>query len=784
MFDQAIASVRRGAHWAAAALAPFAQSPRLRAAIRRVATLLHPTRESPTAASRRPRRRRFVLEGALIVVPALLLAGVGFWSLRKDRALARAEAADRAQQAAVDLAKRLTEALVIPLESIPVDDRFGTTAGRANADPVWQCARLDPPRVAFLVDNAARLRFPLPVQTWPFPRTLDLSELPPVRRPVWQAAQAALFAEADPAAAVTAFQAFLAETPPVAFAAQAAYTLGVLYARQGKTDRARPWFETVVREYPEATGEAGGRLRVWAELQLLQHGTNTAGAALQRAAWLRDVCAEAVLRPSPLSRSLLTQATALADGAEQAATITPWLEVWDAHEFARRWSAVWRLELAPEASDSSGWPVFAWLALRSGQRWLVTRATAPDAPADSSIGNAHWIVAVSRTDAERLVERLVDTLPNRGYLDFRIRVADATLREPAGAGEALVLHETAAPGNAPPLISVGAFLTDPQALYARQRTRTRVFGSLIVLAVLAVLAGFVTAWRAFRRQQQLNELQINFVSSVSHELRAPIASVRLMAEELHEGPAPATAPARDYHRFILQETRRLSALIENVLDFARHEQGRQQYEFEPTDVTGLVTETTALMCMLAADRRVTITPQLPAAPVTWELDGRAVQQVLVNLLDNAIKHAPANSIVTVGLAIAAGTKRPAAPPRLQLWVEDQGEGIPPEEQEQIFERFYRCGSELRRRTQGVGLGLAIVKYAVAAHGGQVRVRSGVGQGSRFTVELPGRHESEPAAEAGHESVTTPPTDPSAIAAANPETANDLDAPPRPGERHG
>ena len=143
------------------------------------------------------------------------------------------------------------------------------------------------------------------------------------------------------------------------------------------------------------------------------------------------------------------------------------------------------------------------------------------------------------------------------------------------------------------------------------------------------------------------------------------------------------------------------------------------------------------------------------------LDGRAIQQALVNLLDNAIKHSPSGTSVQVGLGIdgvAASRESAAVLPcgepgpvkspaqevsggfptaaTVRLWVEDLGDGIPPEEQEKIFEPFYRRGAELRRETQGIGIGLTIVKHVVEAHGGRVRVRSAVGEGSRFTIELP------------------------------------------------
>jgi len=271
----------------------------------------------------------------------------------------------------------------------------------------------------------------------------------------------------------------------------------------------------------------------------------------------------------------------------------------------------------------------------------------------------------------------------------------------------------------------------------------------VAASAFAALVGVVTSWRAFRRQLRLNELKSNFVSSVSHELRAPLASVRLMAESLERGKVSDPPKQREYFRFIVQECRRLSALIENVLDFSRIEQGRKQYDFEPTDLLALTRQTVQLMETYAAERGVNLQLQLPdPQPSTLNpqpsADGKALQQALVNLIDNALKHSPKGDTVTVGLEVrsAESEQQPHAPrttqhaTRIHLWVEDHGQGIPPSEQEKIFERFYRRGSELRRQTQGVGIGLSIVKHIIEAHGGRVLVRSAPGQGSRFTLELP------------------------------------------------
>ena len=152
------------------------------------------------------------------------------------------------------------------------------------------------------------------------------------------------------------------------------------------------------------------------------------------------------------------------------------------------------------------------------------------------------------------------------------------------------------------LLRVNVYLSSPDQLFKPQTARTFWFGSLIAVSAAAALIGLWTAWSAFHSQQRLSEMKSNFVSSVSHELRAPIASVRLLADSLEKGKIQQPDKQVGF-RFIGQECRRLSGLIQNVLDFSRIEQGRTQYDFEPTDMMALVRETVALMQTYALERR-------------------------------------------------------------------------------------------------------------------------------------------------------------------------------------
>jgi len=400
----------------------------------------------------------------------------------------------------------------------------------------------------------------------------------------------------------------------------------------------------------------------------------------------------------------------------------------------------------------------------------------------------HWIVCRPELEVRRTVSRLIGSRRNvPEYFGVSVELAETAVVSSAelrvweyangGKGGGHYWKQTVARDQPAilaaatrgerqfGLLKVNVHLTGADLLFARQRDRTLWFGLLILASAAAAVIGLGAAWRAFQRQLRLSEMKTNFVSSVSHELRAPIASVRLLAESLDRGKVADPAKQTEYFRLITQECRRLTALIENVLDFSRIDQGGRQYAFEPTDLRTLLEQTAKLMQPYAEDRKVALVLQPAPGNMQAALDGRAIQQALINLLDNAIKHSPPGATVTVGTKLtqnddqtpdtseAAGRLPHASPitdqaPRaphhasgLCLWVEDSGEGIPPDEHQRIFEPFYRLGSELRRETQGIGIGLSIVKHIAEAHGGKVVVRSAVGQGSRFTMELPLRENS-------------------------------------------
>jgi len=259
-----------------------------------------------------------------------------------------------------------------------------------------------------------------------------------------------------------------------------------------------------------------------------------------------------------------------------------------------------------------------------------------------------------------------------------------------------------------------------------RRQQRWIFAMLAGSLLTAFLALFFIH-RTLRRERQLNDMKSQFVASVSHELRAPVASIRLMADALEaEKVAPETA--REFHRLIAREGARLSTLVGNVLDHARIEQGRRVWKMEPCDLESLVADTLRVMEPLAREKNITLRSVL--SPLEAAVDAGAIQQALVNLLDNAIKFSPAGCTVETTLSVDEERRT------WHIAVRDEGPGIAKAEQARIFERFYRPGDELRRETQGTGIGLSLVKAIAEAHGGSVTVESEPGQGSIFTLVFP------------------------------------------------
>ncbi len=250
----------------------------------------------------------------------------------------------------------------------------------------------------------------------------------------------------------------------------------------------------------------------------------------------------------------------------------------------------------------------------------------------------------------------------------------------------------------------------------------------VLLATLTIASGLlVTALVLWRRERALSQMESDFVSGVSHELRTPLAQIRLFAETLVRDRVRSPQERSRSLAIIDQEARRLSQLVENVLQFSRGRRGAIALARAPTELEPLVRETVEAFRPLADARDNRMALEL--APASAPVDADAIRQVLLNLLDNAVRYGPAGQEIRVALS---GEQSAAT-----LSVEDQGPGVPASDRAEIWKRFVRLERDRSTHRAGTGIGLAVVRDLVELHDGRAWVEEGARGGAKFFVKLPG-----------------------------------------------
>src|SRR6266849_1752047 len=251
-----------------------------------------------------------------------------------------------------------------------------------------------------------------------------------------------------------------------------------------------------------------------------------------------------------------------------------------------------------------------------------------------------------------------------------------------------------------------------------------------VLAALCLLmvGGIWLTYRNVSREMNLARLKSDFVANVSHELRTPLALIRLYAETLELGRLTAKEKYQEYFRIIREESERLTALINNILDFSRIEAGRKEYEFQETNLADLVRSTLDSYRFQIEQNGFAFEENISGDIPPVIVDREAIARSLLNLVNNALKYSKDQKYIGVSLYRSNSS--------INLEVQDRGIGIPATEQEKIFDKFYRCGDPLVHNVKGSGLGLSLVRHIARAHGGDVLVESTPEKGSKFTIALP------------------------------------------------
>jgi two-component system phosphate regulon sensor histidine kinase PhoR len=274
-------------------------------------------------------------------------------------------------------------------------------------------------------------------------------------------------------------------------------------------------------------------------------------------------------------------------------------------------------------------------------------------------------------------------------------------------------------------------LTSADLLGLEVERQRRLETLMVGFAALVAIIGVAIVVSASVKERRLAALKSDFVANVSHELKTPLALVRMFGEMLLFGRVPSEDKRRQYLSIIVSESERLTALIENVLDFAKVERGKAAYEFAPGHVSEVVSHAVDVYRYRAEREGIEVSLQIDEALPPSQIDARALELAVINLLDNAFKYAKEGGRVDVEVERAGDMVR--------VRVSDRGPGIDPKDQERIFERFVRGRLAREARQRGSGIGLALVKHIAESHGGSIRVVSPIsedGHGSAFDLSIP------------------------------------------------
>ncbi|MGB2705700.1 MAG: ATP-binding protein [Candidatus Omnitrophota bacterium] len=265
-------------------------------------------------------------------------------------------------------------------------------------------------------------------------------------------------------------------------------------------------------------------------------------------------------------------------------------------------------------------------------------------------------------------------------------------------------------------------------LKRERRFRITKIAAMYTAAVSALLFGLYFMISNICNKIKIKRMKEDFISSVSHELKTPIAAVKMLAETLRRGKVKEPSKVDQYYGMIIKESDRLTRFINKILDFARIEKGGKVFYFETSNVADLAKTAVDTYKDEAQDRDLEIRANTEKSEIFAEIDKDAVLQIILNLIDNGYKYSGREKDITVNVKEAGGDVR--------IEVIDKGLGIPKPDIERIFDKFYRSQRDMIKGVKGSGLGLSFVKHVIDSHGGRIAVESEVGKGTKFIISLP------------------------------------------------
>ncbi len=378
----------------------------------------------------------------------------------------------------------------------------------------------------------------------------------------------------------------------------------------------------------------------------------------------------------------------------------------------------------PEASNSP----FARLALDIGNLPYIVSIERLAARAGNASDRA-WgiIIDTERFREDVLRPALLDHFPS-GEMSWAVKGRDGSViltseNPPAGPMTYRTNFASNTPDwslefHQPPPRLIKTFLLSRRGLYS--------FVFLLIAGIL--IFGLVLTIRSVSQELELARMKSDFVSTVSHEFKSPLTSIRQLTEMLQSGRVPSEDRRQKYYDVLLEQSERLALLTDNILSLAKIEEGRAEFTFETTDISVLLTEVVTSIQERVRHEGFDIGLDVEESLPLLAVDRTALSQAVTNLVDNAIKYSGDSRKISVSASFEEQA--------VAIAVQDFGIGINTEDIPRVFERFYRGGDELTRTVKGSGLGLTLVKEIVEAHRGKVHIASKPGKGSVFSIRLP------------------------------------------------
>jgi signal transduction histidine kinase len=590
-------------------------------------------------------------------------------------------------------------------------------------------------------NNEAVFPYPKP----PVPSALPQPTLDETQKDILQKAEDFEFTQKKPDDSIPLYKKIYGLTKSKSAQAQMLNNIGRCYLKMGQYADAVSVYSRISAEYPETLSASLMPLGLVARLQILaayQKMGNRAASLKSALQLYQDLLEKpwALNEDQFLAYSAMIEeiiAAELAGGSKNAVDEENQKKLAVLRERHQKTREEWqdirvlREEIIPNLRRRTAWQdANAFRPVRyaeAGRRrdYLIVAAVIPDQAGHAPTG---IIGLLLNNDVlqKSVLENVVQSLPLSS--SARLRITDFS-------GQVLYGNREQSPGspsvteifaeNFPPW-RIEFFLSGAANPWTLDLRRSFYFWTILTL-ILVLTFGAVLIIRTVSHEMEVIKIKSDFVSSVSHEIKTPLTSIKALIERLQEGKIQQANKLSQYFSIIAQDTEKLSRLVKNILDFSKIEEGRKEYDFVETEMTSWLSEQVEMARKSYADE-IPLDVQIAEGLPSLAIDQDVLSRALVNLIDNAVKFSPDRGEIQ----FCARTDGE----RIILEVIDHGIGIPRDELDKIFEKFYQGRNALDVSAKGTGLGLTLVKHALEAHGGRVTVESQPGRGARFSLVLP------------------------------------------------